>query len=56
MMPNDSEFHISLALRGAMIAKSALEMLGNMSPRMARLHVEDLGRQLAELKEYLKDK
>lgn len=54
-MADDSAVRVEIGLRGALIAKSALQLTG-IDPRLARLQLIEVATQLRELDVFLQKK
>jgi hypothetical protein len=54
-MADDSQTRISIALHGAQIAKTALELM-SLSPEFARLQLQEVARRIHETDQFLKSK
>jgi hypothetical protein len=54
-MAEDSGVRIEMALRSAMIAKSALDIIGSQ-PRLARLQLAEVMKMCGEFAKYLQGK
>lgn len=54
-MAEDSATRVEVGLRGALLAKSALELL-SVDPKLARLCLADVAEHLRDLDEFLRKK
>ena len=54
-MGDDSAVRVEIALRAAMLAKSALEVM-SMRPQIARMQLAEVMKQAGEFAKYLQDK
>ena len=52
-MPDEPKIRVELGLRGAMIAKAALELIG-LNPRLAHLQLVEIVKHVKETDEFLR--